>query len=153
MGSHSPTLTSCTSSLLPLLSSLWPPLLVPQPMVLPPHTTQPLPLTRRRSFPLSHSPMSMEWPMTTPRLTSRRPRPRMLRARLLALSPLLFLMAESRPPPTLLTTTMDLLLRLPMRVPLSTHQSPRKDTDTLLPSTRPLLLPSLLQLTMPKNLN
>merc|ERR1712117_509956 len=69
--------------------------------------------------------------MTTLRTTSGRLRLRMLRARLLDLSPLLFLMEESRPPPTLLITTMDLLPRSPMRAPLSIHLSLRKDMDML----------------------
>merc|ERR1711931_369000 len=90
----------------------------------------------------SFSPPLPLWPvllMTTLRLTSRRPRPRMLRARLLDLSPLLFPMAVSRPPPTPLTTTTDLLLRSPMREPLSTPQSPQVDTDTPPLPTSPLL--------------
>merc|ERR1712173_428884 len=141
MGSLIRTLAQCTRLSLPLPSSPLLLLLAPQPMepLLP--TTQLL-STRRRSFPLSHSPMNMETLMTTPRTTSRRPKLRMLKAKLPDLSRLLFLMAESRPPPTLLTTTTDLLLRLPMKEPLSTHQSPRKDTDMLLQSTK--LLPPLL---------
>merc|ERR1719154_585339 len=82
-------------------------------------------------------PMSMEEPMTTQRLTSRRPKPRMLRARSLDLSPSPSLTAGSRPPPTPLTTTTDSLLRSLMKVPQSTPQNPRKDTDTLHQSTRP----------------
>merc|ERR1711862_521938 len=65
-------------------------------------------------------------------------------------SPLLSLMEESRPPPTLLTTTMGSLLRLPMREPLSTHLSLRKDMDMLPLSTRLPLYTSLLLPTMPK---
>merc|ERR1711970_252799 len=107
-----------------------------------PLTTPPL-STRRRSSPLSHSPTSMESLMTTLRPTSRRPRPRMPRARLPDLSPSLSLTAESRPPPTLLITTMDLLPRSPTREPQYTHQSPRKDTDTLPQSTRLLQPPPL----------
>merc|ERR1711970_1208795 len=147
MGSRQPTPTTCTSSSLPPPS--WPQLLLtaPQPMAPLPLTTLPLLTRPRRSSPLSHSPTSMESLMATPRPTSRRPKPRMPRARLLDLSPSLSLAAESRPPPTLLITTMDLLPRSPTREPLYTHQSPRKATDTLLPSTRllqstPLPLPT-----------
>merc|ERR1719206_960151 len=119
----------------------------------PPPPPPPPPPTRRRSFPLSHSPTSMESLTTTPRLTSRRLRLRMLRARLLDLSPSLSLTAGSRPPPILLITTMGLLLRSPTREPLSTPQSPRKATDTLPPSTRlplsmPLPLPTSLLLNL-----
>merc|ERR1712117_327399 len=84
------------------------------------------------------------------RISSRKPRLRMLRAKLPDLSPLLSLTEESRPPPTLLTTTMGLLLRLPMREPLSTHLSLRKDMDMLPLSTRLLLYTSLLLPTMLK---
>ena len=80
--------------------------------------------------PLSHMLMNMVLLMTTLRLTSRRPRPRMLKGRLQDLSPLPFLMAGSRLPPTLLITTIALLLRLHMKVPLSTPQSLQVDTDT-----------------------
>merc|ERR1712128_253363 len=144
MGSYLHTLPTCTSSYLPL-PSLPLLLLAPQHMAPLPHTTLPQ-FTRRRSLPLSHMPMNMELLMTTPRTTSRRLRLRMLRAKLLDLSPLLFLTAESRPPPTLLTTTMDSLLRSPMKVPQSTPQSLLLDTDML-----PLLLMPLPLLTMPKN--
>merc|ERR1712086_1077040 len=71
---------------------------------------------------------------TLPQLRS--PRLRMPRARLLDLSPLLFPMVESRPPPTPLTTTTDSLLLSPMKVLLSPPQSPPLDTDT-----PPLLMP------------
>merc|ERR1712106_834425 len=141
MGSYLGTLSKCTRSLLPLPSLPPPLLLAPQPMEPLPHTTLP-PL---RSLPLSHLPTNTELLMTTPRTTSRRLRLRMLRAKLLDLSPLLFPMAESRPPPTLLTTTMDSLLRSHMKVPLSTPQSLLLDTD-MLPQLMPLPL-----LTMPKN--
>merc|ERR1712106_370369 len=127
MGSYIGTLSKCTRSSLPLPSLPPPLLLAPQPMVPLPHTTLP----QLRSFPPSHLPTNMELLMTT----SRRLRLRMLRAKLLDLSPLLFLTAESRPPPTLLTTTTDLLLRCLTRVPLSTPQSLLLDTDML-----PLLL-------------
>merc|ERR1712086_377905 len=141
MGSYLGTLSKCTRSCLPLPSL--PPLLLlaPQPMEPLPHTMLP----QLRSFPPSHLPTNMELLMTTPRTTSRRLRLRMLRAKLLDLSPLLFLTAESRPPPTLLTTTMDLLLRCLTRVPLSTPQSLLLDTD-MLPQLMPLPL-----LTIPKN--
>merc|ERR1712106_1298843 len=118
-------------------------LLAPQPMEPLPHTTLP----QLRSFPLSHLPTHTELSMTIPRTTSRSLRLRMLRAKLLDLLPLLFPMAESRPPPTLLTTTTDLLLRSPMRVPQSTPQSLLLDMDIL-----PQLLTPLPLLTMPKNL-
>merc|ERR1711893_516314 len=126
MGSLIRTLAQCTRSSLPLPSLPLLLLLAPQPMepLLP--TTQLL-STRRRSYPLSHLLMNTVLLMTTPRTTSKRPKLRMLKAKLLDPSLLLFLMAESRPPPTLLTTTMDLLLRFLMRVPLSTPQSQKKD--------------------------
>merc|ERR1712038_2063393 len=145
MGSRQPTPTTCTSSSLPPPS--WPQLLADSPPAYgaPAHTTLPLLTRPRGSSPLSHSPTSMESLMTTLRPTSRRLRPRMLRARLLDLSPSLSLTAESRPPPTLLITTMDLLPRSPTREPQSTPQSPRKDTDTLPQSTR-LLQPTPLPL-------
>merc|ERR1712106_806042 len=143
MGSYLRTLATCTRSSLPLPSSPQHLLLAPQPMEPLPHTTLP----RLRSLPLSHLPTHTVLLMTTPRTTSRSLRLRMLRAKLLDLSPLLFLMAESRPPPTLLTTTTDLLLRCLMRVPQSTPQSLLLDTDML-----PLLLMPLPLLTMPKNL-
>merc|ERR1712153_170985 len=143
MGSLLRILTTCTRSLLPppLLPQLL--LLAHQPMEPLPHTTLP----QLRNLPLSHLPTHTELLMTTPRTTSRSLRLRMLRAKLLDLSPLLFPMAESRPPPTLLTTTTDLLLRCLMRVPLSTPQSLLLDTDTLPQLHMPLPL-----LTMPKNL-
>merc|ERR1712123_260360 len=89
----------------------------------------------------SFSPPPPLWPlllMTTQRLTSRRPRLRMLMVRLLDLSPLPFPTAVSRPPPTPLTTTTDSLLRSLMKVPLSTPQSPPLDTDTLPLLTQPV---------------
>merc|ERR1712123_151077 len=142
MGSYLGTLSKCTRSCLPLPSSPQLLLLAPQPMEPLPHTTLP----QLRSLPLSHLPTHTELLMTTPRTTSRNLRLRMLRVKLLDLSPLLFPMAESRPPSTLLTTTTDLLLRCLMRVPLSTPQSLLLDTD-MLPPLMPLPL-----LTMPKNL-
>merc|ERR1712106_561752 len=54
---------------------------------------------------------------TTPTPTSRRKKLKMLPEMLLDLSALLFLMAVFRPPPTLLTLSMDLLLKFPMRYP------------------------------------
>merc|ERR1712106_276887 len=89
-------------------------------------------------LPLSHTPTNTVLLMTTQRLTSRRPRLRMLRVRLLDLSPLPFPTAVSRPPPTPLTTTTDSLLRSLMKVPLSTPQSPLLDTDTLPLLTQPV---------------
>merc|ERR1712054_171958 len=108
--------------------------------------------TKRRSFLLSHLPMSMVSPMTTPKLTSRRRKLRMLREKFQDLSQSLFPMAESRPPHTQPTTITDLLLRSPMKVPLSTHQSLKKDTDMLpqctnqhqLTMLRPFMNPILL---------
>merc|ERR1712123_423317 len=107
MGSYLGTLSKCTRSCLPLPSLPPPLLLAPQPMEPLPHTMLP----QLRSFPLSHLPTHTELLMTTPRTTSRSLRLRMLRAKFLDPTPLLFPMAESRPPPTLLTTTTDLLLR------------------------------------------
>merc|ERR1711892_1152106 len=132
MGSLLRILTTCTRSRLPLPSLPQLLLLAPQPMEPLPHTMRP----QLRSLPLSHLPTHTELLMTTPRTTSRSLRLRMLRAKLLDLSPLLFLMAGSRPPPTLLTTTTDLLLRCLMRVPLSTPQSLLLDTDMLPQLTR-----------------
>merc|ERR1712073_76618 len=85
--------------------------------------------TRRRSFLLNHLPMSTVSLMTTPKLTSRRQKLRMLREKFQDLLQSLFPMAESRPPHTQPTTTMDLLLRSPMKAPLFTPQSPKRDTD------------------------
>merc|ERR1712086_997905 len=130
MGSSSSTLTSKCSSFSPPTA--------PQPMVPPQHTTQPLLTPQLRSSPLSHTPTNMVLLMTTQRLTSRRPRLRMLRVRLLDLSPLPFPTAVSRPPPTPLTTTTDSLLRSHMKVPQSTPQSPLLDTDTLPLLTQPV---------------
>merc|ERR1712002_947265 len=126
MGSRQPTPPTCTSSSLPLPS--WPQLLltVPQPMVPLLLTTPPL----SRSSPLSHSPTSTESLTTTLRLTSRRRRPRMPRARFPDPSQSLSPTAESKPPPTLLTTTTASLPRSPTRAPQYTPQSPRKVTDT-----------------------
>merc|ERR1712071_382775 len=59
--------------------------------------------------------------------------------KVLDLSPLPFLTAVSRPPPTPLTTTTDSLLRSLMKVPLSTPQSPPLDTDTLPLLTQPVI--------------
>merc|ERR1712180_336234 len=81
--------------------------------------------------------------MTTVEPTSRRLRARMLPETLLDPTPLLSLMVESRPPPTMLTTTLDLLLRSPMREPLSTPKpSPLLLTLPLLPML-PLSVPTL----------
>merc|ERR1712086_1212353 len=140
MGSSSSTLTSKCSSFSPPLP-LWPllPPMAPQPMVPPQHTTQPLLTPQLKSSPLSHTPTNTVLLMTTQRLTSRRPRLRMLRVRLLDLSPLPFPTAVSRPPPTPLTTTTDSLLRSLMKVLLSTPQSPPLDTDTLPLLTQPVI--------------
>merc|ERR1711981_1189233 len=82
MGSSSSTLASKCSRFSPPLPlwSLLPPM-APQPTVLPQLTTLPLPTSQLRSCPLSHTPTSTVSLMTTLRLTSRRPRPRMLKAR------------------------------------------------------------------------
>merc|ERR1719215_154326 len=139
---HQTVKPSCTRLLSPLLSWLSPsPTRSPWPTPRPPPITSPLP-TRRRSSPLSLSPMSTESLMTTARPTSRRPRARMATALSLEASRLLFPTAESRPPPTPLTTTMDSSLMSPTREPPSTPQSPRRDTAMLpLPTSPPLLMP------------
>ena len=90
----------------------------------------------RRSSPLSHTLMSTELLMTTARPTSRRQRHKIPTVLLLVASWLLFLTAESRPPPTPLTTSTDSSLMSHTREPQSTHQSQRRDTDTP-PLTRP----------------
>merc|ERR1711970_1188797 len=141
MGSSSSTLASKCSRFLPPLP-LWPllPPMAPQPTVPPQLTTLPLLTSQLRSCPLSHTPTSMVSLMTTLRLTSRRPRPRMLKARLLDLSPSLFPTAVSRPPPTPPTTTTDSSLRSPTREPQSTPQSPQVDTDPPpLPTSPPVV--------------
>merc|ERR1712156_543284 len=122
--------STCISSSLPQPSSLllWLTVLL---LMVPLHPTTLLLSTRRRNFLLNHLPMSMVLLMTTPKLTSRRQKLRMLREKFQDLSQSLFPMAESRPPHTQPTTTMDLLLRSPMKVPLSTLQSLKKDTVTL----------------------
>merc|ERR1712156_1085156 len=126
----------CTSSSLPQPSSLllWLTVLL---LMVPLHLTTLLLSTRRRSFLLNHLPMSTALLMTTLKLTSRRQKLRMLREKFQDLSQSLFPMAESRPPHTQPTTTMDLLLRSPMKVPLSTLQSLKKDTVMLPLSTSP----------------
>merc|ERR1712106_160794 len=83
-----------------------------------------------KSLPPSLSLTNTESPMTTQRLTSRRLRPRTHTETSLDLSPLLFPLAESRPPRTLRITRTDSSLRLPMKVPQSTPQSPPVDTVT-----------------------
>merc|ERR1712079_864913 len=128
----------CISSSLPQPSSLllWLTVLL---LMVPLHLTTLLLSTRRRSCLLNHLPMSMALLMTTPKLTSRRQKLRMLREKFQDHSQSLFPMAESRPPHTQPTTTMDLLLRSPMKVPLSTLQSLKKDTVTLPLSISPPL--------------
>merc|ERR1712168_304666 len=128
--------SKCTRSL--LLLPLW---LLPTPPLLQPMAPLPQLSTRR---PLSHLPMNIVCLMTTPRTTSGRLRPRTPMVLSRDLSPLLSLMAESRPPSTLLMATMDLLLRSPMRVPQSTPLSPRRDMAML-----PLSLPTNLLLLLP----
>merc|ERR1712227_480329 len=152
MGSPHQTITlPCTRLLSPLLSWLSPSPTrfrwrTPQPRL----TPQPLPTsllpTRRGSFPLSLSPMSMELLMTTARPTSRRPRARMAMVLSLVASLLLFPTAESRPPPTPLTTSTDSLLMSHTREPPSTPLSPRRDTATPPPPTSP---PPLITLKRP----
>ena len=110
-------------SSLPPLSSPQLSLLDPPPMAPPPHML-------RRSSPLSHTLMSTESLMTTARPTSRRQRHKIPTVLLLVASWLLFLTAESRPPPTPLTTSTDSSLMSHTREPQSTHQSQRRDTDT-----------------------
>merc|ERR1712128_399080 len=121
MGSSLLVLTqaTCTSSS-PL--PLWPLLLL---LALQP--TEPLHLMLLSSFPLSLMPMSMEWLMTTLRPTSRRLRPRMQMVLSRAPTPSPSLTAVSRPPPTLLTMSMVLLLRSPIRAHLSTPLSQQQD--------------------------
>merc|ERR1712203_1052632 len=134
--SHLQTCTSWYSSLLCPPPWLLAPL--PQGMATPP----PMP---QRNSPLSPTPTSTVWPMTTPRLTSRRPRPRMPTVLLLDLSPSLFPTVVSRPPPTMPTMSTVSSPRGPTREPLSTPQSPREGTAT--PPPPPQLLP---QPTTPK---
>merc|ERR1712156_404925 len=128
--------STCTSSSLPQQSLLLLQLTA-LPLMVPLHPTTLLLSTRRRSFLLNHLPMSTVSLMTTLRLTSRKQKLRMLRGKFQDLSQSLFPMAESRPPHTQPTTTMDLLLRSPMKVPLSTLQSLKKDTVMLPLSTSP----------------
>merc|ERR1712025_1211115 len=136
MGSSTQVIQQLTcTSFLP--SPLLPPPLAPLP-------TAPPPLTPPRSCPLSLLPTSMESQMTTPRLTSRRLRPRMPTVLSRAPSPSPSLTAVSRPPPTLLTMSMALLLRSPTRAPLSTPLSQREDMD--MPPLWCLLLPLLTSL-------
>merc|ERR1712156_1211442 len=118
----------CTSSSLPQPSSLllWLTVLL---LMVPLHLTTLLLSTRRRSFLLNHLPMNTALLMTTPKLTSGRQKLKMLREKFQDLSQSLFPMAESRPPHTQPTTTTDLLLRSPMKAPLFTPQSPKRDTD------------------------
>merc|ERR1711997_652488 len=98
----------------------------------------------QRSSPPSLSPTSTEWLMTTARPTSRRQSHKMAMESSLAASWLLFPMAESRPPPTLLIITMDSSLRSPTREPPSTPQSPRRDTAMPPPTRLPLMPQPLL---------
>merc|ERR1712156_308793 len=118
----------CTSSSLPQPSSrlLWLTALL---LMVPLHPTTLLLCTRRRSFLLNHLPMSTALLMTTPKLTSRRQKLKMLREKFQDLSQSLFPMAESRQLHTQPTTTTDLLLRSPMKAPLFTLQSPERATD------------------------
>merc|ERR1712156_442568 len=130
--------STCTSSSLPQQSLLLLQLTA-LPLMVPLHPTPLLLSTRRRSFLLNHLPMSTVSLMTTLKLTSRRQKLKMLREKFQDLSQSLFPMAESRPPHTQPTITMDLLLRSPTKVPLSTLQSLKKDTVMLPLSTSPLL--------------
>merc|ERR1711902_249367 len=149
MGSSIQTITQqCTRLSSPPPSSPPPPLTLQLPL-----TTNP-PHTRRRNSPLSHSPTSTELLMTTARPTSRSPRPKTETVSSPDLSRSLFPTAESRPPPTPLTTLTDSSLMSPTREPQSTHQSQRRDTDTPPPTLLPLQLTSPPQLTsqLPKML-
>merc|ERR1712086_392324 len=112
MGSSKETIQQCSRSF-SLLPS-WPLLSLPDPQPMEPLLLMP----QLRSSPLSLMLMSMESTMTTARLTSRRQK--------LKMPPVV-----SRPPPTMLTTRTDSLLRSHTRVPQSTPQSPPLDTDTL----------------------
>merc|ERR1712106_36766 len=126
MGSSLLVLTqaTCTSS---SPSPLW-----PLPLLLAPHPTEPLPLMPQlRSFPLSLMPMNMEWLMTTLRITSRRPSPRMPTEMFSDLSPSPSLTAVSRPPSTPLTTPMVSLLKSPTQAHLSTPLSQQEDMAML----------------------
>merc|ERR1711923_581065 len=155
MGSSVQTFTQqCTRLSSPLPS--WPSLLLTPPPQLtlqlqlitnPPHMSQ-------RNFPLSHSHTSTELLMTTARPTSRSPRPKTETVLSPDLSLSLFPTAESRPPPTPLTTLTDSSLMSPTREPQSTHQSQRRDTDTPPPTLLQPPLTSLPQLTsqLPKML-
>merc|ERR1712025_623996 len=137
----------------PLLTAQLQPTPPPQLTLQLPLTTSP-PHTRRKSSPLSHSPTSTELLMTTARPTSRSPRPKTETVSSPDLSLSLVPTAESRPPPTPLTTSTDSSLMSPTREPQSTHQSQRRDTDTPPPTLPPLQLTSLPQLTsqLPKML-
>merc|ERR1712079_876263 len=128
----------CISSSLPQPSSLllWLTVLL---LMVPLHLTTLLLSTRRRSFLLNHLPMSTALLMTTPKLTSRRQKLKMLREKFQDLSQSLFPMAEFRPPHIQPTTTMDLLLRSPMKAPLFTPQNLKKDTVMLPLSISPPL--------------
>merc|ERR1711936_1069625 len=118
--------TKCSRSSSPPLSS-------PQLSLLDlPPTEPPLP-TLLRSFPPSLMLTSTEWLMTTARPTSRRQKHKMPTVSSLVASWLLFLTAESRPPPTPLITSTDSSLMSPTRAPQSTPQSPRRDTATTPP--------------------
>merc|ERR1712038_1349862 len=117
-----------------------------------PPTEPPLP-TCRRSSPPSLTLTSTEWLMTTARPTSRRQKHKMPTVLLPVASGLLFPMAESRPPPTLLTMSTDSSLMSPTREPQSTPQSPRRDTampPPMLPSQPP---PTTLKLNTRLNLS
>merc|ERR1711892_74271 len=117
------TQATCTSSS-PL--PLWPLPLLQAPLM------EPLPLMPQlRSCPLSPLPMNMEWLMTTLRLTSRRPSPRMPTEMFSDPSPSPSLTAVSRPPSTPLTTPMASLLRSPTQAHLSTPQSLQEDMAML----------------------
>merc|ERR1712106_627894 len=124
MGSSLLVLTqaTCTSS-----SPLW-----PLPLLQALHPMEPLPLMPQlRSSPLSLMPMSMEWLMTTLRITSRRPSPRMPTEMFSDLSPSPSLTAVSRPPSTPLTTPMVSLLKSPTQAHLSTPLSQQEDMAML----------------------
>merc|ERR1712032_550787 len=97
----------------------------------------------RRSSPLSPMLMSTELLMTTARPTSRRQKHKMPTVSLLVASRLLFLTAESRPPPTPLTMSTDSSLMSHTREPPSTPLSPRRDTATPPPPMLPPLLTTL----------
>merc|ERR1712158_141299 len=108
--------TKCSRSSSPPLSS-------PQLSLLDLPPMEPPLLMLPRSSPPSLMLTSTEWLMTTARPTSRRQKHKMPTVLLPVASRLLFPMAESRPPPTLLTMSTDSSLMSPTREPPPTPPS------------------------------